>query len=258
MRLHGVPQFQPWHARPYRAHARAVQSVPGPGVLAYVDGEVAGWCSVAPKSTYRALVNSRTIPHVQDEAAWSVVCFVVRPGSGGGGVPLKQSRIALRSRTLGGVMLWGDVLWFREWHIQRHAVVGHCRLLDGQDKRLTWGSYETCLAELERIKAAGNLKPMRGKVVVLLHGLGGFRTTMQPLGDYLRDQGKFQIVNVAYPSTLADISTHAQALAGIIDQLPEVEEFYFVAHSLGNLVVRNYLGDQVRSPASKTRGSSGW
>ena len=24
---------------------------PGPGVLAFVDGEVAGWCSIAPKST---------------------------------------------------------------------------------------------------------------------------------------------------------------------------------------------------------------
>jgi GNAT superfamily N-acetyltransferase len=63
------------------AHMRALcDTNPGPGVLAYVDGEVAGWCSVAPKSTYRALVNSRTIPHVQDEAAWSVVCFVIRPG----------------------------------------------------------------------------------------------------------------------------------------------------------------------------------
>jgi GNAT superfamily N-acetyltransferase len=62
------------------AHMRALcGSEPGPGVLAYVDGETAGWCSVAPKSTYRALVNSRTIPHVQDEDAWSVVCFVVRP-----------------------------------------------------------------------------------------------------------------------------------------------------------------------------------
>jgi GNAT superfamily N-acetyltransferase len=40
-----------------------------PGRVAYV----------APKSTYRALVNSRTIPHVRDEGAWSVVCFVVRP-----------------------------------------------------------------------------------------------------------------------------------------------------------------------------------
>ena len=27
---------------------------PGPGVLAYVDGEVAGWCSIAPKASYRA------------------------------------------------------------------------------------------------------------------------------------------------------------------------------------------------------------
>jgi GNAT superfamily N-acetyltransferase len=63
------------------ARMRALcQSPPGPGVLAYADGEVAGWCSVAPKATYRALVNSRTIPHVQDEDAWSVVCFVVRPG----------------------------------------------------------------------------------------------------------------------------------------------------------------------------------
>jgi len=63
------------------AHMRTLcASEPGPGVLAYVDGKTAGWCSVAPKSTYRALVNSRTIPHVQDEGAWSVVCFVVRPG----------------------------------------------------------------------------------------------------------------------------------------------------------------------------------
>jgi GNAT superfamily N-acetyltransferase len=62
------------------AHMRALCATePGPGVLAYVDGQTAGWCSVAPKSTYRALVNSRTIPHVHDEDAWSVVCFVVRP-----------------------------------------------------------------------------------------------------------------------------------------------------------------------------------
>ena len=53
---------------------------PGPGVLAYVDDEPAGWCSVAPRSTYRRLMNSRTIPFVDDRDAWSVVCFVVRAG----------------------------------------------------------------------------------------------------------------------------------------------------------------------------------
>ena len=63
------------------AHMRGLcESEPGPGVLAFVDGEVAGWCSIAPKATYRALVNSRTIPHVDDADAWSAVCFVVRTG----------------------------------------------------------------------------------------------------------------------------------------------------------------------------------
>ncbi|MEZ0447199.1 GNAT family N-acetyltransferase [Cellulomonas sp. ICMP 17802] len=52
---------------------------PGPGVLAYVDHEVAGWCSVAPRSTYRRLMHSRTLPFVDERDAWSVVCFVVRP-----------------------------------------------------------------------------------------------------------------------------------------------------------------------------------
>ncbi|WP_345219098.1 GNAT family N-acetyltransferase [Georgenia halophila] len=53
---------------------------PGPGVLAYVDGTPAGWCSVAPRSTYRRLMNARTIPFVDDRDAWVAVCFVVRAG----------------------------------------------------------------------------------------------------------------------------------------------------------------------------------
>lgn len=59
---------------------------PGPGVLAHVDGEVAGWCSVAPRSTYRRLMASRTIPFLDERDAWSAVCFVVRPGYRGRGL----------------------------------------------------------------------------------------------------------------------------------------------------------------------------
>jgi GNAT superfamily N-acetyltransferase len=59
---------------------------PGPGVLAYVDGTVAGWCSIAPKAGHSALVHSRTIPHVDDADVWSAVCFVVRPPFRGRGL----------------------------------------------------------------------------------------------------------------------------------------------------------------------------
>jgi GNAT superfamily N-acetyltransferase len=59
---------------------------PGPGVLAYVDDEPAGWCSVAPRSSYRRLMHSRTIPFLDERDAWSAVCFVVRPGFRGRGL----------------------------------------------------------------------------------------------------------------------------------------------------------------------------
>ncbi|MFT4287219.1 GNAT family N-acetyltransferase [Nocardioides sp.] len=59
---------------------RKCSTDPGPGVLAYVDGQPAGWCSVAPRSSYRRLMRSRTIPVVGEGDPWSVVCFVVRAG----------------------------------------------------------------------------------------------------------------------------------------------------------------------------------
>jgi GNAT superfamily N-acetyltransferase len=59
---------------------------PGPGVLVYVDDVVAGWCSIAPRASYRRLLNSRTIPVLDEREAWVAVCFVVRAGFRGRGL----------------------------------------------------------------------------------------------------------------------------------------------------------------------------
>ena len=53
---------------------------PPPGMLAYVDGEVAGWCGFGPRQSLPRLVRSRTIPAVDDAAVWSILCFNVRVG----------------------------------------------------------------------------------------------------------------------------------------------------------------------------------
>lgn len=47
------------------------------GVLAYVDGEPVGWCSVAPRETYAALERFRALPRLDAAPVWSVVCFFV-------------------------------------------------------------------------------------------------------------------------------------------------------------------------------------
>jgi GNAT superfamily N-acetyltransferase len=47
------------------------------GVLAYVDGRVAGWCAVAPRADYPRLAGSRVLRPVDDQPVWSVTCFFV-------------------------------------------------------------------------------------------------------------------------------------------------------------------------------------
>ena len=51
-------------------------------------------------------------------------------------------------------------------------------------------------------------------------------------------------MNVSYASTRDGIDGHAESLGRVVDNLdPEVTEIHFVAHSLGNLVLRRYLFD---------------
>jgi GNAT superfamily N-acetyltransferase len=63
-----------------RALRRLVGSDEPPGILAYVDGEPAGWVGLGPRADFRRLEKSKILAPVDDRPAWSVVCFfVARP-----------------------------------------------------------------------------------------------------------------------------------------------------------------------------------
>lgn len=55
------------------------------GLVAYLDGEPAGWCAVEPRTAYPRLLSAR-IPWVErdedrsDDGVWAVTCFVTRTG----------------------------------------------------------------------------------------------------------------------------------------------------------------------------------
>jgi GNAT superfamily N-acetyltransferase len=59
---------------------KQLEDEPPAGMLAYVDGEVAGWCGFGPRLRLPRLERSRTIPKVDDEPVWSVLCFNILPG----------------------------------------------------------------------------------------------------------------------------------------------------------------------------------
>ncbi len=48
-----------------------------PGILAYKNGTPVGWCSIANRSEFVLLANSRTLRSIDDKPVWSVVCFYI-------------------------------------------------------------------------------------------------------------------------------------------------------------------------------------
>jgi GNAT superfamily N-acetyltransferase len=56
------------------------------GLVAYLDGEPAGWCAVEPRPRYEGLVRNNRVPWTgraedkADDSVWAVTCFVIRAG----------------------------------------------------------------------------------------------------------------------------------------------------------------------------------
>jgi GNAT superfamily N-acetyltransferase len=48
-----------------------------PGLLAYQEGEPVGWVSVAPRSEFGRIERSPVTRPIDDQPAWSVVCFYI-------------------------------------------------------------------------------------------------------------------------------------------------------------------------------------
>lgn len=144
--------------------------------------------------------------------------------------------------TLGGSQLWSDQHFFHQWRIQRRANSDEYRLLDSREWQHANGSFEDCLAKLHQIKRERNLDSMQGSAVVLLHGLAAPRWSMGLLGRHLRKQAGYEIFNVEYASTQSNVDDHARSLANVIKSLDGINQINLVGHSLGNVVIRRYLG----------------
>jgi pimeloyl-ACP methyl ester carboxylesterase len=165
------------------------------------------------------------------------------PGSTGLSLP------NLASPTLGGKQFWSDELVFHDFRIQRHAWTGHYRFLDDRNFRRAWGSFSHCQQRLEDLKRERDLPPLKPHVVLVLHGLVRSRTAMSGIVEYLRERSEdTTIMNVSYASSRESLAEHAASLQRVIAHLDGVDDVSFVAHSLGNLVVRHYLADRRQLP----------
>lgn len=78
-----------------RAFEAIVASGAVPGLLAYVDGEPAGWCAIQPREAYPRLNRSRLTKPVDATAAWAVTCFFTKREHRNRGLGLALLRAAV-------------------------------------------------------------------------------------------------------------------------------------------------------------------
>lgn len=159
----------------------------------------------------------------------------------------KLERIPMK--TLGGLQLWADVQYFHDWRIQQSFLDSHYRLLDGDDVRHATGTLEECRSRLTQVRKEQKLPQMKGRAVILIHGIVRSSKSFAKMESVLRDAG-YQVFGFDYPSTRVEIPISAGYLHEVIDSLEGIEEINFVVHSMGGLVVRAYLKEH-RDPRIK-------
>lgn len=113
---------------------------------------------------------------------------------------------------------------------------------------MTWARILCLFAGI----ASGPATASAAETVVLLHGLGRGPASMWPLACSLKRAG-YEVVNVGYPSQRAPIAELAEtALAPIFAAAPSGARIHVVTHSLGGILVRQYL-EAHGAPASLGR-----
>jgi len=137
---------------------------------------------------------------------------------------------------------WSDEAVRHDWRLQHRPGSAACRILDPNDAVVREGSREECAAAFAALERSGAVPAVRGPVVIVLHGLGEGRRSMRPLVDYLRRNLDATVLSFGYASTSAGIEDHGRALAAVVAGLPAADGVSFVGHSLGNIVVRRWMG----------------
>lgn len=174
--------------------------------------------------------------------------------------------------TLGGTQFWTDHLVCHDWRIQRNVQFGQFRLLKPTNRVAETGTYENCREAFDSVRERPDFPPIPSTIVVSVHGLGRTRKSMSAIGKYVAENGDYGWMNFGYASTRTEIIDNARALRIALDELASLKreqddrsvsaddghrgiEFHFIAHSLGNILIRSVLSELEQNDPNRQRAA---
>ena len=146
-------------------------------------------------------------------------------------------------KTYGGTQFWTDHQHTDGYRIQSNWMTNHWRLLDATDVRRAWGTRKQCEVALGNLLNDKKDASEGKEYVVLLHGLMRSHQSMRSMEKILQAADCGTVLRFSYASTRNTIGDHAAALQEVLTGLPKGGKISFVAHSMGNIVVRHMLAD---------------
>jgi GNAT superfamily N-acetyltransferase len=88
-----------------RAMKKLVESGRVAGLLGYMEGAPAAWCSIEPRELIGSLARSRILAPVDDEPVWSIVCLFLSKSHRGQGLSTKMIEAAVRYAKASGAAI---------------------------------------------------------------------------------------------------------------------------------------------------------
>jgi GNAT superfamily N-acetyltransferase len=104
------------------------------GLVAYLDGEPAGWCAVEPRTAYEGLVRNNRVPWADrveqktDDSVWAVTCVFARAGCRRQGIGRALARAAVEfarergARAIEGYPMTTKNALLEELHVGTEAM----------------------------------------------------------------------------------------------------------------------------------------
>ena len=154
----------------------------------------------------------------------------------------------IRFPTLGGQQVWLDVNFYAGWRIQKNILTGHFRLLNPKSTRFAWGSYKACLSVFSRLRKSFSLSNPDTHLVLMVHGMAGWKETFFLLNRALVKKGYFADV-YNYPSLKGTLDDQAGDLGNLLGTLEGIAKVTLIGQSQGGLVIRKAL--ETKAPWQK-------